>query len=87
MAEELTRDEVARRVRQTTDCLRHEECKTCDCFQGFLTQLELDSGDDVSDITAPWKVKRDDMHGCLGCDPCPPGAAFAEYQKDTRQTE
>jgi len=59
--------------------LPREECRTCDCFQGFLTQLELDSREDVSDIIAPLKVSRDKMHGCLGCDPCPPGAAFSKY--------
>lgn len=86
MTEDLTRDDVAGVVRDTAASLPRHECRTCDCFQGFLTQLELDSGADVSDITGPWKVVRGEMHGCLGCDPCPPGAAFAEYQKTTRKT-
>lgn len=86
MVKELTREQVASRVREATAWLPHDECRTCDCFQGFLTQLELDAADDVSDITVPWKVNRGEMHGCLGCDPCPPGAAFAEYQKQSRQT-
>jgi len=56
-----------------------EECRTCDCFQSFLTQLELDANEDISDIIAPLKISLDKMHGCLGCDPCPPGAAFSKY--------
>jgi hypothetical protein len=87
MEHKLTRSEVAARVGETTASLPRQECKTCDCFQGFLTQLELDSRDDVSNLTAPWKVKRDEMHGCLGCDPCPPAAAFAEYLKEIQKTE
>jgi hypothetical protein len=85
MEHKLTRDEVANRVSEVTASLPREECRTCDCFQGFLTQLELDAEHDVSDITGSWKTPREDMHGCLGCDPCPPGAAFAKYQKETQK--
>lgn len=84
MEHKLTRDEVADRVSEAAAALPREECRTCDCFQGFLTQLELDAETDVSDITVRWKTDRDQMHGCLGCDPCPPGSAFAKYQKETR---
>lgn len=78
---DLTREEVCLRISGAAALLRHDECRTCDCFQGYLTQLKLDTQADVTDLTAPWKVDRKEMHGCLGCDPCPPGAAFAEYQK------
>lgn len=84
MEKTLTRQDVADRVAAVVEGLSRDECKTCDCFQGYLTQLELDAAEDVSDITAPWKVGRDKMHGCLGCNPCPPGSAFSQYQKETR---
>jgi len=56
-----------------------EECGACDCFQGLLVQLELDAAEDVTELTDPLKRPRERMHGCLGCDPCPPGALFTEY--------
>jgi hypothetical protein len=81
----LNRREVAERVREATSSLPRDECRTCDCFQGFLVQLELDFGEDVADIVSAWRIGRESMHGCLGCDPCPPGSAFAEYLKQERK--
>lgn len=80
----LNRKEVRRLVTVTVASLPHAERRTCDCFQGFITQLELDAGEDVSDVTSAWKASRDQMHGCRGCDPCPPGSAFAEYIMETQ---
>ena len=73
-------DEVLRR-------LPREECRTCDCFQGFVTQLNLDAQDDVSDITAPLEVPKNKMHGCLGCNPCPPAEAFSDYIRQRKETK
>lgn len=75
----LTRDEVKQFLDQSEGNLPRSECLSCDCFQGFLTQLELDASEDVSDLTERLKVSREEMHGCLGCDPCPPGSMFADY--------
>jgi hypothetical protein len=83
----LTKSDVATHVRETTESLPREACNTCDCFQGFLIQLELDSMEDVSNVTASWKVANEEMHGCLGCTPCPPGAAFAKYQQKKSDRE
>lgn len=58
-----------------------EECWSCDCLQGFLAQLELDSETDITHLITSFKVSKDEMHGCLGCDPCPPGEAFSAYIK------
>ena len=85
MNDGLTRKDVERMVGGTVAEFPRVECRTCDCFQGFLTQLEIDAAEDVSDVTWPHKVAKDEMHGCLGCDPCPPGAAFAEYLKKRRE--
>lgn len=60
----------------------HDECLTCDCFHGFLTQLMLDADEDVSHLVDQFKIDREQMHGCLGCDPCPPGTAYAHYLKN-----
>ena len=75
----LSRGQVAARIERLRQAVRHEQCWTCDCLQGFLTQLELDAGEDVGDLTAPLKVPAEAMHGCLGCDPCPPGQVYADY--------
>jgi len=55
------------------------ECWSCDCFQGFITELELDADDDVSELTDPLIVPTSEMHGWLACDPCPPEDAFSKY--------
>ncbi|MBU4199627.1 MAG: hypothetical protein L6455_06395 [Kiritimatiellae bacterium] len=81
MNDRLTRKDVERMVRDTVAGFPSIKCRACDCFQGFLTQLEIDAAEDVGDIVFPHKVEKDEMHGCLGCDPCTPGAAFAAYLK------
>ena len=75
----LTRDEVKRAVEQAEAGVPYEECLRCDCFHGFVTQLEMDAVEDFSDLTARLIVPQEEIHGCLGCDPCPPGSLFAEY--------
>ena len=68
--------EILKRLREGVS---KEDCWTCDCLQGLLTQLELDADEDITDLTADLKITRDLMHGCLGCDPCPPGNSYANY--------
>jgi hypothetical protein len=63
------------------------ECWTCDCFQGLLTQLELDCTEDIADLTIPLKAPKEKMHGCLGCDPCPGGAMFAQYLRSNNNNK
>ena len=74
----LSREEVSAVIRRLRESVAHEPCWTCDCLQGLLMQLELDASEDVTDLTADLKVPRDRMHGCLGCDPCPPGEVYAD---------
>lgn len=57
-----------------------EACWSCECLQGFITQLELDAAADAKGLLEMYEVRREKLHGCLGCDPCPPGDLFAEYQ-------
>ncbi len=77
----LTINQVQEIVNELENSVAHPECLTCECFQGLLTQLELDSPEDISNLTSNLKISNKKMHGCLGCDPCPPGALFAEYLK------
>ncbi|MFO7870620.1 MAG: hypothetical protein R6V03_04215 [Kiritimatiellia bacterium] len=73
------RDKVKRILDEMFARLPREECRTCDCLQGFITQLQLDAAEDISDLTAPMKPPESRMHACLGCAPCPPAEAFSDY--------
>ena len=65
-----------------------EKCKTCDCFQGLLTQLELDNVDDkTKEEIKKMIVQKEKMHGCLGCDPCQPAELFSSYIKSKKQSQ
>jgi len=79
----LTREKIQSRLTQAEETFPHvrEVCSTCECFLGYLAQLRIDSDPADKDLFIPFKVKREDMHHCLGCDPCPPGDLYAEYMK------
>ncbi|MHC4503573.1 MAG: hypothetical protein ACYTFI_09730 [Planctomycetota bacterium] len=67
--------------------LDEERCRTCDCLQGALAQMELDGGEGMAARVEPHKVGRDRMHHCLGCDPCPPAEALSDYIRELRSDE
>ena len=75
----LGRKEVEKIVERAKNKASKPQCLTCDCFQGFLVQLETDCSEDVGYIVNPLKVPKEKMHGCLGCVPCPAGELFSEY--------
>jgi len=86
MSQKLTPAQVEACVDRLRESIAREECWTCDCLQGLLTQLELD-GPEAAEAVEPLKVRRERMHECLGCDPCPPGALFAEFLRRRKQLE
>ncbi len=58
-----------------------KECWTCECLQGFITQLTLDAGEqDICEVKT-FLVDKHTLHSCLGCNPCPPGEEFTKYLK------
>ncbi len=79
MERDLTAKEVKALLVRLKESVEKEECWSCDCLQGLITQIELDATEDVTHLTAPFVVDKENMHPCLGCDPCPPGALFADY--------
>jgi len=79
MTQELTRQEIQNLLAMLPHALVRDECMTCECMQGFLTQLETDTGEDITNLVAPFKAQPDEMNPCLGCDPCPPAELYADY--------
>ncbi len=79
MERDLTAKNVRALLERLKESVEKEECRSCDCLQGLITQIELDATEDVKHLTAPFVISNEKMHPCLGCDPCPPGVIFAEY--------
>jgi len=80
----LTREEVRETLEELEESVRRDECLTCECYQGFLTQLALDAAADARPQIEELRVPREEVHECLGCDPCGPGSAFADYVRACR---
>ena len=77
----LTRTQVETLLKEADESFPLGACPTCECFLGYMAQLRVDSDADSRDLFAPYKVDRSLIHGCLGCDPCPPGDLYAIYQR------
>lgn len=77
----LGRKELQDLLQQGVDSIAHEACHTCECFLGYLAQLRIDSEPADKDLFLPFQVDRNEMHRCIGCDPCPPGNLYAAYMK------
>ena len=79
----LSRDDIQSLLTQAEGSYPHasEVCNTCECFLGYLAQLRIDSDRTDHDLFVSFKVDRNEMHKCIGCDPCPPGDLYAEYMK------
>ncbi len=73
----LTEAQIRQILEQLKTRVDKDSCWTCSCLQGFITQLELDADPAAHHLLTPYKVSRDDMHACLGCDPCVPGELHA----------
>ena len=83
MAQSLSRSQVRRLLEQARQSFPHEACLTCECFLGYLTQLGIDTGEDVGSLLDEMGTSRGRTHSCLGCDPCPPADLFAVYLEDS----
>lgn len=61
--------------------LAQERCRTCDCTQAALAQLQLDGSAAVQRLAARHRLPPSDIHPCMGCDPCPPAEAWTEFAR------
>ncbi|MCX6066636.1 MAG: hypothetical protein NT121_12905 [Chloroflexi bacterium] len=75
----LTLTEVETVLHETVASFPHDPCLTCECFLGLVARLRLDAGAESQPLLDTYKVPRQEMHSCLGCDPCPPGNRYAQY--------
>jgi hypothetical protein len=82
----LTIEEINATLQELEASLPHDACRTCECLQGFVTQLQLDADEDAGALIRPWLAARGQVHGCLGCDPCPPGDQFVTYLRGSNRS-
>lgn len=80
----LLLEEVRKIMAETEDSFPHRECLACECFLGLVTQLRIDAEPEAKEILTAFQVERKQMHGCLGCEPCPPGDRYALYMREKR---
>jgi len=76
------RSDVQKRIDDLLRDIPREECRTCDCLLGFVTRLKLDARENTASILRPMKALKDQIHGCLGCNPCPPAEAYSNYIRE-----
>ena len=77
----LTAGQVRKLMGQLELAATREACWSCECLQGFITQIELNAPADAKLLLETYEVRPERLHGCLGCEPCPPAEAFAAYLK------
>ena len=78
----LSIDQISAIINNAEKSFRQEDCPTCECYLGYIAQLELDGDQEVQEYLAKYKPAREVIHSCLGCDPCPPGILYADYLKN-----
>jgi hypothetical protein len=77
----LTSAQIDSLLKEAEESFPHGACLTCECFLGYVAQLRVDAETGCRDLFDPYKVERGSIHGCLGCDPCPPGDLYAAHQR------
>jgi hypothetical protein len=82
----LTNEEIADLLNKSLNSFRHEECATCECYLGYLAQLEIDADQEGRQFIQENIPLKEEAHSCLGCDPCPPGILYAAYLRKKPET-
>ena len=84
MKKSLSVSQVKSLIENAIEAFPHEECATCECFLGYVSQLGTETDDLGRKFLKDHKPERHQMHSCLGCDPCPPGDHYAQYLRENR---
>ena len=79
MEKKLSISQVKSIIENTKNSFPHKECASCECYLGFVTQLEILSDESCLQFLEKQKIDQNKIHSCLGCDPCPPGNHFAKF--------
>jgi hypothetical protein len=79
MKKRLSLIEAQDYIRKAEQAFRHEDCATCECYLGYVVQLEIDADDEGQEYLKAYRPDREQIHACLGCDPCPAGILYANY--------
>jgi len=79
MRDSLSLSEVKEYIKKAEKSFRHEECRTCECFLGYVTQLQIDTEQEAKQFLMDYQPPREEIHTCLGCDPCAPGILYTQY--------
>lgn len=76
------KEEITALLCSLQNSIIRDECRTCECLQGFIAQLELDYSEKLmNDLVNDLKCQDDKLHKCLGCNPCSPADIYIEYLK------
>jgi hypothetical protein len=84
MKEPLSISTVKTLLDNAVEAFPHAACETCECFLGYVAQLSTESDGPGKELLQGYKPRREDVHPCLGCDPCPPGEHYAQYLREHR---
>ena len=77
----LTAGQVRTLLSQLESAALQEACWSCECLQGYITQLELDAVEEARFLLETYEVRPERLHGCLGCEPCMPAEVFTALLK------
>jgi len=82
----LSVSEVKEFIRKAEESFRHEDCKSCECYLGYIAQLKIDSSQEAKKFIESYMPDREQIHACLGCDPCPPGVLYSAYLRKKKKS-
>ena len=77
----LVAGQVRKLLAQLELAATREACWSCEGLQAIIRQLELDSAAEARFLLETYEVRPERLHGCLGCEPCPPAEVFAAHLK------
>ena len=75
----LSIEQLKELIAKAEFAFRREECATCECYLGYVTQLKIDTGQEGRKYLKKHFPPPDEVHACLGCDPCSPSTLYADY--------